>query len=119
MRFRLIDEAKSHHAVSRISRILGVTAAGYYAWRARPQSKRSIEDNHLRLLIAEAHERSRCTYGAPRIHAELRMAHNVFVSKKRVARLMSEMDLAGISRRRRPGGAKKKAPETPTANMVC
>lgn len=34
-RFKLIDEEKSHHAVSRLARTLGVTRAGYYAWRKR------------------------------------------------------------------------------------
>ena len=43
------------------------------------------------------------------------MAHGIFTSKKRVARLMSEMDLAGVSRRRQPSRARKKTPETPPA----
>lgn len=115
MKFRLIDEEKSHHAVSRIARILGVTAAGYYAWKKRLVSKRSAEDERLKLLVREAHERSQETYGAPRIHAELAMAHGVFVSRKRVARLMRELGLEGVSRRRKPGAAKKKAAETPCA----
>ena len=45
------------------------------------------------------HEESRGTYGAPRVHAEL-MAQGCRVSRKRVARLMREASLAGVSRRR-------------------
>lgn len=115
MKFKLIDEAKSHHNVSRISRVLGVTAAGYHAWKKRLPSKRALEDKRLKLLIGEAHSRSLGIYGAPRIHAELAMAHGVHVSRKRVARLMRELQLVGISRRRRPGRAKKKVAETPVA----
>lgn len=31
MKFRLIDEEKSHHSIFRLARVLGVTAAGYHA----------------------------------------------------------------------------------------
>jgi hypothetical protein len=40
MKFRLIEEEKSHHPVSRIARVLGVTRAGYHARKERPASTR-------------------------------------------------------------------------------
>ena len=40
MIFRLIDQEKPHHAVSRLCRVLGVSRAGYYAWMRRPPSDR-------------------------------------------------------------------------------
>ena len=46
-----------------------------------------------------AHAASRGTYGAPRIHAEL-TAKGMRVGRKRVARLMSQTGLAGVSRRK-------------------
>ena len=49
--------------------------------------------------IKAVHERSRRTYGAPRVHAELQ-AEGVRVGKKRVARLMREAGLRGVSRRK-------------------
>ena len=42
---------------------------------------------------------SRGTYGAPRIHAEL-AAKGTYIGRKRVARLMTQAGLAGVSRRR-------------------
>src|SRR5207253_5925384 len=39
------------------------------------------------------------TYGAPRVHAELREAHGIRVGRKRVARLMRQLELEGVSRR--------------------
>jgi len=48
MRFALIDEEKSHHPVSRICRVLGVTPAGYYARKKRPPCKRSLQDEGLK-----------------------------------------------------------------------
>ena len=48
--------------------------------------------------IAEIHLRSRATYGAPRIHAELK-EQGIRVGCKRVARLMRAAELKGVSRR--------------------
>ncbi len=45
------------------------------------------------------HATSRGTYGAPRIHAEL-AAKGKHIGRKRVARLMREAGLAGVSRRK-------------------
>ena len=81
-------------------RVLEVSTSGYYAWRKRSLSSREQEDRVLTRRITEIHKRSRRTYGAPRVTAELR-AQGDFVGKKRVARLMRAAGLAGVSRRRR------------------
>ena len=52
-------------------------------------------------MIRTLHEASSGTYGAPRVHAGL-MAGGCRVGRKRVARLMRESGLAGVSRRRGP-----------------
>jgi putative transposase len=115
MRYRLIDEEKSHHPISRICRALGVTRAGYHAYKKRPTSRHALADAHLKELIEKAYVDSRCTYGAPRIHAELALGHGIHTSRKRVARLMRELDIVGVSRRRTQGKRHKLAPETPAA----
>jgi putative transposase len=78
--------------------LLGVSASGYYSWSKRPGSQRSQSDAELLQRIRSIHERSRGTYGAPRIHAEL-VACGIPVSRKRVARLMRGAGLQGASRR--------------------
>jgi putative transposase len=80
-------------------RVLEVSASGYYAWRERPPSEREREDATLSERIRTIHEDSFGTYGAPRVHAELR-AQDVRVGRKRVARLMRRAGLQGVSRRR-------------------
>lgn len=87
-------------------RVLKVSRSGYYAWRTRKPSNRAVEDERLSELIRDAHERSRGTYGSPRIHAELRLAHDVRCSRKRIERLMRALGLEGVHRRRsrRSGG---------------
>ena len=87
------------HQVATLCRVLAVSASGYWGWRKRPASRRAQADGVLLRRIRTAHEASRGTYGVPRIHAELRAA-GVAVSRKRVARLMRQTGLAGVSRRR-------------------
>jgi putative transposase len=78
--------------------VLGVSASGYYAWQVRPLSGRAQADRALLEQIRGIHARSRGTYGAPRIQAEL-AAQGTHVGRKRVARLMQAAGLAGVSRR--------------------
>lgn len=80
-------------------RVLLVSTSGYYAWRKRPESERSQEDQVLTAHVREAHERGRGVYGSPRVHAELR-AQGIHTSRKRVARLMREQQLVGRPHRR-------------------
>jgi putative transposase len=42
-------------------RALGVSPSGFYAWRKRPNSEHTRRDEQLRVLVREAHERSRRT----------------------------------------------------------
>ena len=80
-------------------RVLGVSPGGYYARQKRPPSARAQADAELSTRIAAIHRRSRATYGAPRIHVELR-EQGLRVGRKRVARLMRAARLKGVSRRR-------------------
>ena len=87
------------YSVRSMCDLLGVSASGYYAWSRRPRSKRAQSDEELLVLIRAVHERSRGTYGAPRIHAEL-VASGTRVGHNRLARLMRSAGLQGASRRR-------------------
>jgi putative transposase len=95
---------KAHQAdypVRVMCRLLGVSPSGFYAWCRRTPSKRDVDDAVLSARIAAIHESSYDgTYGAPRIHAELREEHDIRVGRKRVARLMRKMSLRGTCRRR-------------------
>lgn len=88
-------------------RVLNVSTSGYYAWRQRQPSPRAQADQKLSQRIREIHQRSKGTYGAPRIHAELAEA-GLCVGRKRVARLMRTEDLRGVSRRKTPRTTQRK-----------
>ncbi len=93
----IIDAEKANYPVSLLCRVVEVSRSGYYAWRERPHSRRSAEDSALTTRIREIHERSRGTYGYPRVHAELN-ASGVRCGRRRVARLMREAGLSGCMR---------------------
>jgi putative transposase len=98
--FRLIDAKRAQHPVSLLCSVLGVSRAGYYAWKHRPASPRKRRDEVLLGEIRAIHDESKGTYGWPRIHAELRH-RGVRVSRKRVSRLMRAAGLSGMVRRRK------------------
>ena len=60
--------------IAAMARVLGVSKAGYYAWLQRPPSARATADAALLKRIKTVHASSRQTYGAPRVHADLRAA---------------------------------------------
>lgn len=109
--FKFIEE-KGNHSVSRICQLFGVSKSGYYAWRHRRASARERQDKVLMTHIKAIHRTSRGTYGAPRIQAELRLG-GIRCSRKRVARLMREAGLQGISRRRAKG-ITRRTPKRPS-----
>ena len=98
-------------------RLLGVSASGYHAWHGRPPSRRTLDDAALLKQIREAHELSKGTYGAPRVHAEL-AAKGIHVGRKRIARLMRAAGLAGVSRRKRPHTTQRREGAPPAPDLV-
>lgn len=99
MKFAFVEAEKARHSVAALCRVLQVSRQGYYAWRVRAPSYRAQQDGQLETLIRCIHASSRRTYGAPRVHDELR-DHGIRVAKKRVARLMRRAQLVGRRRRR-------------------
>ncbi|PPK89489.1 transposase InsO family protein [Kineococcus xinjiangensis] len=87
-------------------RVLGVSRSGFYEWRGRPTSARSIADAALTQTITQVHTASRATYGAPRVHAELRLGLGIACGRKRIARLMRVAGLVGVCHRRKRAGSR-------------
>jgi transposase InsO family protein len=107
--------AAEHIPVEVACRVLDVSTSGYYAWRARPPSQRSIRHAWLTDLIIQVHQRSRGTYGALRVHAELRLGRGILVGHNAVALLMRRAGLAGATGRPKWRHAK---PDQVAADLV-
>jgi putative transposase len=97
--FTFIAAEKEAHSVSLMCRVLGVSRSGFYSWGSRPPSAHLFRDWGVIYHLQRVHQISRQTYGAPRIHRELR-AEGIRVGVKRVARLMRQQGLEGTYRRR-------------------
>ncbi len=69
-------------------RVLGVSGAGYYAWRSRPPSARTVRHAWLTDVIREVHAAAYGSYGARRVHAELVLGRGIRVGHNAVAMLM-------------------------------
>ncbi len=89
MRYRVIQEHDRRYPIRLMCRALAVSAAGYYAWRIRPESARSVSDRTTLSVIRVIHRESRETYGSPRIWKAL-VTQGHRIGEHRVARLMRQ-----------------------------
>jgi putative transposase len=83
-----VSDHQADYPIATMCRVLGVSSSGYHAWVKRCPSRRSETDAGLSAEIR-----------APRIHAEL-AAKGKHIGRKRVARLMTQAGLSGVSRRK-------------------
>jgi putative transposase len=116
--YRFIHAERATYPVTVLCRVLRVARAAYYVWARRGVSARARADEALATQIAAVHARSRRTYGAPRIHAELR-AQGTRCARKRVARLMRAAGLVGCHHRRRARTTMADPAHTPAPNLVA
>jgi transposase InsO family protein len=118
VRFAFIAAEKAAFPVRVLCRILAVSRAGFYAAQARPAAAHTRRDQQLAVAIAAIHAETRQRYGSPRVHTELR-ARGQRVSRKRVARLMRQRDLAARRRRRYRVTTDSRHPFPVAANVLA
>jgi transposase InsO family protein len=105
MSARLVQElAADGVPVALTCRVLGISRSGLYDALHRPPNARAVADQALTATITAIHHGSRATYGAPRVHAELRLGLEIACGRKRVARLMRAAGLVGVCHRRKRRG---------------
>lgn len=98
--------------VRRACLMLGVSSSGYYGWKMRPPSARTLRHAVLAGEIAQVHKDSGGTYGSRRVTAELRYGRGVLVGRNQVELLMRRLGLHGLPKRRLPRGAKVGKPNS-------
>jgi transposase InsO family protein len=97
--FRFIEEHKGQWPVRLLCDALGVSAAGYYAWRDRPASARQQRRDALLVEIRTIHAEFKARYGSPHVHVELAArGHDCCVNT--VARVMQENGIAAKTARK-------------------
>jgi len=118
MKYVFMAAHEGEFAVKRMCKVLNVKRSGYYAWRKRKPSTREQANQALLAMIQTEHQKSRKTYGSPRLHVVLRR-QGVKCGRNRVARLMR---LNGIVARRKrryyPRTTQRQAGVIPAPNRL-
>ena len=114
----MIAAEKTTFPVAVMCGVLAVSRTGFHNWERRAPSDRALSDAWLTEQIKRIHDESRGVYGAPRIHAELRMEHGIRVGRKRVARLMKAAGISGVRPRKRYKTTIRIPGITPATDMV-
>jgi putative transposase len=121
-RYRCVDAQKAAgFSVAAACQAAGVTRSAYYAWTASAAQGPSGHDREEARLVAEIHRsraRSKATYGAPRVTAELRRRGQT-VNHKRVGRLMRQHGIVGWRPRRRRSLTKPDTTAAPAPDLRC
>jgi putative transposase len=94
-------EHQSQFRLQSMCRVLRVQRSGYYAWKKKPKSKRTLADESLLVKIKHSFESSQSIYGSPRVSCDLR-EDGVLCGEKRIARLMRQAQLRSIRGYKRP-----------------
>lgn len=117
MKYEFMAVHRTEFSIRVMCRVLNVSASGYYAWVDRSPSRRQQDDDRLVEHIQTCHERSRKTYGSPRIHADLQ-AMGIRVGRKRVARLMRLNGIRAPQKRRYRITTKREPSRLPAPNLL-
>jgi putative transposase len=100
MKFKMVEESShEQQEVAWCCKVLKVSKSGYYSWLKRPLSAKKTEDERLWQKIKHHWEKSRKTYGSPRITNKLEQDGET-CSKHRVARIMKEKNIQGVGRKK-------------------
>ena len=87
------------YKVAEMCRVLHVSRQGHCQWKTRMPSAHAVRDAELASEISRVWERSRRTYGSPRVFMQPGR-DGVSTSEKRVARIMRERGWASVPGRR-------------------
>jgi len=97
--FSFIQQHKETWPIRLMCDTLGVSPAGFYAWRSRPTSEQQQRRDALLVELAAVHAQVKERYGSPRIHAELQ-ARGVDCCVNTVAKLMHDNDIRAKTARK-------------------
>jgi transposase InsO family protein len=88
----MIEDLRLNYPVPLMSRMMGVSSSGYYAWQDRPLSEHDREEMRLEIEIKAAHKRTRQTYGPERLQCDL-AGHGIRVGVCRIKRIRKKLGI--------------------------
>ncbi|MCQ5366181.1 IS3 family transposase [Anoxybacillus salavatliensis] len=109
-KFAIIQEmAGCHGSIQQLCEMAGVSRSGYYKWVKRQErpSQKQVEDERLKKKIEECYQERKGIYGYRRVQVWLKRKYKLSINHKRVQRLMREMGMRAVIRKKRPYYGKK------------
>lgn len=100
MKYLFISTEAENHSVFLLCRVMGVSRSGYYAWQHRGSSDHELKDERLKANIKEIYVKNRSLYGVKNILEGLRR-EDIHISSRRCLRLMKELHITGVSKRKK------------------
>lgn len=117
MRYRFIRNHREAFPVGLMCQVLEVGKSGFYAWLRRPESLRSRANRRLLVEIKAVHQRSRQTYGSPRVHADLK-GNGHSCGRHREAQLMRRHGMVSRHKRKFRATTTSKHTHPVAANLL-
>lgn len=112
-----MEESRKDYPLWLMCKVLQVSRAGYYHWIKRITSCRYLEERRLLEIIRYHYNRSRGTYGLPRIYAAIRK-EGLKVNKKRIARIMRANNIRAKTKKRFKVTTKQNSRTKASENML-
>ena len=109
-KFAIIQEmAGCHGSIQQLCEMAGVSRSGYDKWVKRQErlSQKQVEDERLKKKIEECYQERKGIYGYRRVQVWLKRKYKLSINHKRVQRLMREMGMRAVIRKKRPYYGKK------------
>jgi putative transposase len=103
-KFAVIQEMASRFPIQLLCELAKVSRSGYYKWLKQQKSptRKQLEDQQLQEKIMECHKKLHRIYGYRRVKIWLKRKYGLHLNHKRVQRLMKEMGIQSIIRKKRP-----------------
>ncbi len=92
MRYAFIGAHVEEFSIGRMCAVLHVSRSGYYAWRCRPISARTVANTRLLARMQQLHRQTKARYGAVKLWRALRLV-GALCGRHRVARLRRQHGL--------------------------
>ena len=117
MKYAFITTEAANHRITLLCRVLAVSRSGYYGWRSRTESPRTIDDRRLLRHIREAHRQNRQAYGALKTWRVLRQ-QGIAGGKHRIARLRRQHGIEALRKRRFRNAVRHQMRTPPAENLL-
>ena len=118
MRYACIEAQRRTWRVERLCTVLAVSRSGYYAWRTRPESRRTQANRALLQHIRTVHMEAREAYGAVKTWRELQ-ARGIAGGRHRIARLRRAHGIEARRMRRFRAAYQARNSAPPAPNLVA